>query len=63
MEEINTSKQAAITCPNCGHRFSDSEDFIEDSHREQEVICHADCGATFSLNIDFKVYYTTKLKG
>ena len=62
MSDYYTKRMNAIICPNCGHRFTDSCDFVEDSHREQEVECEADCGATFYLNIDIETFYTTGIK-
>ena len=56
MAEFDTNCTDEITCPYCGHVFSDSWEYNDQNSTEQE--CHS-CGKTFFLEVDFKVTYTT----
>jgi uncharacterized Zn-finger protein len=54
MEEIDCNNEDEITCPYCGHKFSDRWEYQDDG----EIDCES-CEKTFNLTVNHSVDYTT----
>jgi hypothetical protein len=62
VDEYDCMLEAEIVCPWCGHRHSDSYEYIPDNWSECTELDCEECEQTIELTVVRDVRYTTKRK-